>query len=309
MPPDPSIKIEDDKRVPVPNVVLTVKVFRPKLQTSVVPKGETFQVLGTQKLTDLRDSITCVKDDAVAGDFSDYPLVPKEALTPARNIYKSGLFFIEDTFYNDMREPDNRDYSAPIREWAAKKNEQGADNFRTAKMEDTTFNDLEIQFGAPYLYQHQGNCEHLMVFTDLRLLHPDDPQSITMYPHLVSETVNKRTLCREKGKATVTAIVEPGVCQCTHVSALVFVVDVWVSGRHHVVERRYTEFEELHKQVKKMMKTPEFPPKKVLKWNSKVLEQRQRGLEAYLQGVVSYEAIPKAILHFLEIRDEDEGIE
>ncbi|KAK7486806.1 hypothetical protein BaRGS_00021953 [Batillaria attramentaria] len=196
MPPDPSIKIEDDKRVPVPNVVLTVKVFRPKLQTSVVPKGETFQVLGTQKLTDLRDSITCVKDDAVAGDFSDYPLVPKEALTPARNIYKSGLFFIEDTFYNDMREPDNRDYSAPIREWAAKKNEQGADNFRTAKMEDTTFNDLEIQFGAPYLYQHQGNCEHLMVFTDLRLLHPDDPQSITMYPHLVSETVNKRTLCR-----------------------------------------------------------------------------------------------------------------
>ncbi|KAK7486807.1 hypothetical protein BaRGS_00021954 [Batillaria attramentaria] len=89
----------------------------------------------------------------------------------------------------------------------------------------------------------------------------------------------------------------------------VFVVDVWVSGRHHVVERRYTEFEELHKQVKKMMKTPEFPPKKVLKWNSKVLEQRQRGLEAYLQGVVSYEAIPKAILHFLEIRDEDEGID
>lgn len=32
-----------------------------------------------------------------------------------------------------------------------------------------------------------------------------------------------------------------------------------------------------------MIKTPEFPPKKVLKWNNKVLEQRRHGLETYLQ--------------------------
>lgn len=89
----------------------------------------------------------------------------------------------------------------------------------------------------------------------------------------------------------------------------VFIVDVWVSGRHHVVERRYSEFEELHKQVKKMMKTREFPPKKVLKWNNKVLEQRRLGLESYLQGVVMYEAVPKAVLEFLQISMEEEGMD
>ncbi|XP_076465098.1 sorting nexin-24-like isoform X2 [Babylonia areolata] len=89
----------------------------------------------------------------------------------------------------------------------------------------------------------------------------------------------------------------------------VFTVDVWVSGRHHMVERRYSEFEDLHKQIKKMMKTPDFPPKKVLKWNNKVLEQRRHGLENYLQGVVTYEAVPKAVLEFLEITLEEDGMD
>lgn len=55
----------------------------------------------------------------------------------------------------------------PILQWAAEV-KHGSGNFSTAKMEETTFSDLEIQFGVPYLYQHQGNCEHLLVFTDLR---------------------------------------------------------------------------------------------------------------------------------------------
>jgi sorting nexin-22/24 len=59
-------------------------------------------------------------------------------------------------------------------------------------------------------------------------------------------------------------------------------------------------------QIKKLMKTPEFPPKKVLKWNSKVLEQRRLGLEAYLQGVVFHEAVPKAVFEFLEIAMEED---
>ncbi len=36
-------------------------------------------------------------------------------------------------------------------------------------------------------------------------------------------------------------------------------------------------------QVKNRMQTPEFPPKKVMKWNHKVLEQRRAALEVYLQ--------------------------
>ena len=42
--------------------------------------------------------------------------------------------------------------------------------------------DLNLRLGQPYVYQHQGSCEHLVIFTDLRLLHPSDEQRLTEYP-------------------------------------------------------------------------------------------------------------------------------
>ncbi|KAL8613393.1 hypothetical protein ACOMHN_057113 [Nucella lapillus] len=200
MVPDPgTLKrelISNEKQVPHPNVVLTVMVYRTRINTTFLPKGEVFEVLGTQRLTELKDRISCMKDDAVAGEFSGYPNLPSNSLTPARMIYRSGLFFIENVFYNDMRESDNRDYSVPILKWAKEKGHENLSLFRMAKMEETLLMDLNLQLGVPYLYQHQGQCEHIIIFTDIRLLHCDDPQDVTLYPYLVSETVTKRTICR-----------------------------------------------------------------------------------------------------------------
>ena len=36
------------------------------------------------------------------------------------------------------------------------------------KMEETRFEDLTIKLGYPYVYAHQGNCEHIFIFRDLR---------------------------------------------------------------------------------------------------------------------------------------------
>lgn len=41
--------------------------------------------------------------------------------------------------------------------------------FSQAKMEDTRFVDLKVKVGFPYLYCHQGDCEHLVIITDIRL--------------------------------------------------------------------------------------------------------------------------------------------
>lgn len=35
-------------------------------------------------------------------------------------------------------------------------------------MEDTRFLDLKVKVGFPYLYCHQGDCEHLVIITDIR---------------------------------------------------------------------------------------------------------------------------------------------
>lgn len=35
----------------------------------------------------------------------------------------------------------------------------------------------------------QGCCEHLLTFSDVRLLHPDDPQHPSAYPELVYQVL------------------------------------------------------------------------------------------------------------------------
>ena len=35
-------------------------------------------------------------------------------------------------------------------------------------MQDTTFNDLAVRLGAHYLFAHHGDCEHIMVVSDIR---------------------------------------------------------------------------------------------------------------------------------------------
>ncbi|XP_070542113.1 sorting nexin-24-like [Ptychodera flava] len=76
---------------------------------------------------------------------------------------------------------------------------------------------------------------------------------------------------------------------------------ITISGRSHSVEKRYSEYHALHKQLKKTIQTPEFPPKRVRNWGSKVLEQRRQGLETYLQSLMEQDILPKSLLLFLQI--------
>ncbi|XP_075016736.1 sorting nexin-22 isoform X1 [Calonectris borealis] len=63
----------------------------------------------------------------------------------------------------------------------------------------------------------------------------------------------------------------------------VFRVEVLCNGRRHTVVKRYSEFQALHKRIKKTCKVPDFPPRRVPNWMPKVLEQRRQGLELYIR--------------------------
>uniref|UniRef100_A0A8D0HJY8 Sorting nexin 22 n=1 Tax=Sphenodon punctatus TaxID=8508 RepID=A0A8D0HJY8_SPHPU len=83
---------------------------------------------------------------------------------------------------------------------------------------------------------------------------------------------------------------------------MVFTVEVLCNGRKHTIRKRYSEFHSLHKKIKKKCKVPDFPPKRVPNWMTKVLEQRRQGLEAYMQGVLCYnKELPKELLDFLKL--------
>ncbi|XP_068131746.1 sorting nexin-22 isoform X2 [Hyperolius riggenbachi] len=83
----------------------------------------------------------------------------------------------------------------------------------------------------------------------------------------------------------------------------VFRVDVLFNGRRHSLDRRYSEFHALHKLLKKICKVPDFPPKRVPNWMSRIQEQRRQGLEAYIQGVLWFnKEVPKELLDFLKLK-------
>ncbi|KAK2539128.1 hypothetical protein Q9966_004882 [Columba livia] len=83
----------------------------------------------------------------------------------------------------------------------------------------------------------------------------------------------------------------------------VFRVEVLCNGRRHTVAKRYSEFQALHKRIKKTCKVPDFPPRRVPNWMPKVLEQRRQGLELYLRGVLYHnEELPQDVLDFLKVR-------
>ena len=88
-------------------------------------------------------------------------------------------------------------------------------------------------------------------------------------------------------------------------SYFVYVIEVSTLGKFSRVERRYSQFLSLHHELKKSFKsTPEFPPKKLRNSTHKVLEQRRRGLESYLQHFVRMESPSQAVLDFLEVPRE-----
>lgn len=150
-------------------------------------KSQEFIVLGSQKLSALKDKVYCVSDH-----------LEEKADT-------SSFFFINNTFYNDMRLPTSTDMSKQIIETQDKKLKRRLaeqDNapsenefFKAQTMHETKFEDLEIVLGKPYLYRHQNSCDHLFIFNDVRLKDHSDLALEQLYPINVFQNRIKRKRC------------------------------------------------------------------------------------------------------------------
>uniref|UniRef100_K1PHX7 snRNA-activating protein complex subunit 3 n=1 Tax=Magallana gigas TaxID=29159 RepID=K1PHX7_MAGGI len=194
-PPDAAqVKEECPKEFCVqhPDVIITAHVHQPNnthLSFNMkIGLDQTLLVLGCERLTDLRDKITCVNDLALAGDLSENPDFTPEHY--AKDIYKSGFFYIEGCFYNDFRDGGSQDYSQVIRDWA-KEPGRGIGPMQSVAMEDTSFLDLNIRLGQPYIYLHQGDsCTYHMVLSH------QDPQDIRDYPLVTHKHLKNQTKCR-----------------------------------------------------------------------------------------------------------------
>uniref|UniRef100_A0A673ABN9 PX domain-containing protein n=1 Tax=Sphaeramia orbicularis TaxID=375764 RepID=A0A673ABN9_9TELE len=82
-----------------------------------------------------------------------------------------------------------------------------------------------------------------------------------------------------------------------------FRVDVLFNGRKHYVLRRNSEFQTLHRKLRKIIQTPDFPSKRNQHLRTKPLEQRRQELEDYIQDVIyQNEDVPQVLLDFLHLK-------
>uniref|UniRef100_A0A1B6KH48 PX domain-containing protein n=1 Tax=Graphocephala atropunctata TaxID=36148 RepID=A0A1B6KH48_9HEMI len=83
----------------------------------------------------------------------------------------------------------------------------------------------------------------------------------------------------------------------------VYTVEVLGNSVHQTVEKRYSAFHSLHRELRKHFTTPAFPPKRVRCSQPKVLEQRRQGLEHYLQTMIKFGPSRAQIMTFLGISE------
>ncbi|PAV75290.1 hypothetical protein WR25_03650 [Diploscapter pachys] len=191
-------------------------------------------LLGSNTLSDLKRSFFCAHDnDFSVNAMEQRPklhdmhkvrrcpwqineiLFPVEQYTWIKNNelqfrFPSSFFFIGDTFYVDTMGSDPTgislkmtDISEPIRSWAA---DRGLGVYKVASIHETKVVDLVTRLGQPFVYVHQGTCEHLVCFTDLRLRTAADPPGF--YPINLVERKFRRKMCRACNVETAEWIVK-----------------------------------------------------------------------------------------------------
>lgn len=155
-------------------VILHVSFYHPERNLKI----HEFQVLASQKLSELKDAFYCLSDIG--------------------SKIKSGYFFIENTFFNDMRATDSKDCSEEIIQWAEENEvyrQTGAYPLYSKKMEETTFYDISLRVGEKYLYCHQGNCKHYIIFNEVRLINDQDNLNYNSYPLKIFQSKVRRKKC------------------------------------------------------------------------------------------------------------------
>ncbi|XP_058821544.1 snRNA-activating protein complex subunit 3 [Topomyia yanbarensis] len=229
---------------PYMEILLEIRFYEPFKYKPGIRLGhpkfhQEFYVLGTQFLTELRDKIYCQCDLGPFFDISENPHINSiDKNTNVESRPNPGFFFIHDTFYNDLRNEDSYDYSEVIRSWAERQKNVG--ELRTRRMEETKFEDIFFRLGYPQVYQHHGNCEHIFVVSDCRLLATSDVLLRKRYPILNSYAFPRSIPCNICGHCEANYIVKNSD---QHIFDPAYVCEVCFQSYHYKDGKKLGEFE------------------------------------------------------------------
>lgn len=231
---------------PLKDILIVIRVYEPFIYNRGETSGrkprlsQEFAVIGSQYLTELRDKIYCQCRFGPFYDLSnDYDAIVNMDTDnqTTEDVDNPGFFFITDTFYNDTRQTDI-DYTTEIREWIKRQPDIG--EAKVKAMQETRFDELTVRMGFPHVYKHYGNCEHLLVFYDMRLLTSDDSLHRSDYPMLRMVSSTRSNICMVCGTMEACFVVTNSI---THIHEKTFLCKTCFILYHYVDGKKIGDFQ------------------------------------------------------------------
>jgi len=133
---------------------------------------------------------------------SEFASNPSLSVDPTvGQVFANQFLFLGDTFYFDDRKENSMAIAAQVRDWVDDHTISVPKPLKLVPIYESQsrISDLQPVLGYPYLFQHANDCEHLVVFMDLRVVNMDDPQDEAKYPLLTSKPNQRRVICKACG--------------------------------------------------------------------------------------------------------------
>lgn len=170
------------------DILLTITVFNP---INPNKKLQQLEILGSQSLSDFRDSFHCFRDFSRNGDGGEVINMSDKKLSPAM-IYMDHVFYIDTRSQNH---PANC-YTDLIDGWLIKKGvNKAVFKYEIKDMQTTLFQDIPINLHQPCVFLHRENCEHMIIVQDVRLLSPMEYKSKKEFPRTTHNLKYDRFKC------------------------------------------------------------------------------------------------------------------
>uniref|UniRef100_A0A8R1E848 snRNA-activating protein complex subunit 3 n=1 Tax=Caenorhabditis japonica TaxID=281687 RepID=A0A8R1E848_CAEJA len=160
------------------------------------------ELTGENTFEDLKNAFSCPADYAFCQDFNEKnPTI--DAI--AKKKFPSSMFFVHDTFFVDENSPNES--ALLIQKWAERQKSVREFHIlpmttkfvfvsvsrRSIRLEIFRLGSLQARLGQPYVYIHQGVCEHLVVFNDISLR--DESHDDVVFPRRLIERNFRRIAC------------------------------------------------------------------------------------------------------------------
>lgn len=159
-------------------------------------KFQEIEILGSQKLSDFRDSLYCLSDFSSHGDKLGH-IPTDEIINTLEKKLSPSIIYIDHVFYIDTRIQHQEDYyDELINSWLVRKGvNRGVFKYEKKAMQDVLIKNIPIHIHKPFVFLHQDKCEHMLLFQDIRLLSPSEYQSKGEFPRTTHNLKYDRFKC------------------------------------------------------------------------------------------------------------------